>query len=414
MATRVVKERTYQRLLVLLPPHRVVAGGARTQLSSSTAVSFVAIDGEGRAERGDGPFPLLPKARQTDLVFDSADVFGAEIDAPALSDAKLRQALPNLLEDRLLSDAADCHFAFGTRAESGKLPVAVIDRGLLTRALDACQEGGIKPRAAYSEIYTVAAPTKETLCLRAERERGIARTAAHEGFAFDLESSPPPALALAARRGVRQIHAYGRDAARLAAFSPALGVPVEVKGDGFDLAADAVNLLQGSFGTGGLLPGLPRVSWSSLRAPLAWAAVAAATFVIGMNVYWLRLEGERSDIRQSMQAAFKAAFPRLDDDPELAIEQTKRELRTLRARAGQASPTDFSALNAQLAQLMSAAPLGAVAGIEYRDGALRVKFRPEAGTDPGLQNLLRAQTAPLGLSVRFDPDGSARITVAGS
>jgi hypothetical protein len=43
---------------------------------------------------------------------------------------------------------------------------------------------------------------------------------------------------------------------------------------------------------------------------------------------------------------------------------------------------------------------------------LRIRFRPGAA-DAGVQNQLRAQAAPLGLSLRFDADGSARIEPVG-
>lgn len=423
MATRTLKERSFQRLLVLLPPHRTLAGGgSRGQLSASTVVAFFTVDAAGALERGDAPIPLLPKAGQVDLVFDCGDIFCAEAEAPKLSEAKLRQALPNLLEDRLLSEAADCHFAFGTGApvrgaRAAKVPTAVIHRGLLTRALDIFAESGIRPRRAYGDIYTVPAPSDGALCVRLDRGRGVARTGAHEGFAFEFDGSTiPPALSLAVRHGASQrVRAYGKEAPKLASLAPTLGATVEVVNLDLDVAAadNGVNLLQGSFAAASVFPGLPRLSLRSLRAPLIWAGVAAAVFLIGMNAYWLKLEGERKTIRLDMQMAFKAAFPSLDDDPELAVEQARRELRRLKARAGVISNSDFSALNAQIAQMLAIVPIGSVATLEYRDGAMRLKFRPEAGVGADLQNVLRAQAAALGMIVRFDADGGARITVAG-
>jgi general secretion pathway protein L len=415
MATRTVKERSYQRLLLLLPPHRTVASGNRPQLSASSVVAYLALDAAGKIERGDAPIPLLPKASRLELVFDCADVFAAEIDAPTISSAKLQQALPNLLEDRLLTEPADCHFALGPRSASAKLPVAVVHRALLTRALDVLAESGLKPRAAYADLYTVPAPADGALAVRIDRGRGVARTGAHEGFPFEIESGASSALTLAIRRlGVKRVRAFGREANKLAALSDALDTPVEVVGADFDPAAqrDAVNLLQGSYAVGGRLPGLPRITARSMRAPAIWLGVAALTWVVGMNAYWYKLQRERGAIDQAMQTAFRSAFPNLDPDPSLAVEQARRELRTLRARAGIASSNDFSALNAQAAQLLSAAPLGIVTGIEYRDGSLRLKFK-QGTVDATLQNLLRAQAGPLGLGLRFDPDGSVRIEPAG-
>jgi general secretion pathway protein L len=411
MATgTIVKERTFPRLLVLLPPNR--ASGGRTQLAASTVVGYLGLDAAGYAERGDATIALLPKADRIELVFDSADVYCTEIDAPNVSGAKLAQALPNLLEDKLLTEPADCHFAVGPRG--ARLPVAVVNRALLTRALDLLTEHQRAPRAAYAELYTVPAPAPGVLTVRAERGRGVARLGSHEGFAFDLEGGVPATLLLAVRRsGAQRVQAYGDDAARLAGFASGLGVPVEAMGRApLPSAGDAIDLLQGGFATAGLLPGLPRITAKSLRVPTIWLGIALATWIIGLNAYWFKLQREQSAIFQVMQASFKSAFPNLDPDPGLAVEQARRELNKLRARAGLTSASDFSALNAQAAQLLAVAPLGIVSSVDYRDGALRVKFNPPA--DATLQNQLRAQAVPLQLSLRFEADGAARIEPAGN
>jgi hypothetical protein len=51
--------------------------------------------------------------------------------------------------------------------------------------------------------------------------------------------------------------------------------------------------------------------------------------------------------------------------------------------------------------------------MEYRDGALKVKFKPGTTDNPALQNTLRSAAIQQGLAIRFDPDGSARVTAAG-
>ena len=400
-------------------------------MSTGTVVSFVAPGSGGAAT--ETPLALLPKAGSIDLVFDPADVFVTAIEPPKLSEGKLRLALPNLLEERLLADAADCHFAFNiprggsgttTIAAMPKMPVAVIDRGVLTHALDACAEAGYRVRAAYSEIYTVPAPAAGVLSVRADRGRGVARSATHDGFAFDVSGNDiPAALALAVRQlGVRRIQAYGREAGRVGALADALKVQVDVAQAEADLGSieGAVNLLQGSFAQGGMLGGLMPLAGraaglrsASLKAPLIWTAVGAAVAIAGMNAYWLKLEAESKALKQQMENAFRSSFPETTAivDPVL---QTKRQLNELRARAGQPSANDFSVLNARTALLLSAAPLGSVAAIDYRDGALKVKFKGGMADNPAFQNTLRAAGVQQGLAVRFEADGSARISSAGS
>jgi general secretion pathway protein L len=424
-----MREKAAQRLLVFLPPRRSLP--AKAQLAPSTVVNYIAINaGVAASQTGETPIALLPRAASVDIVFDSADVFITAIEAPKLSDAKLRQALPNLLEDRLLSESSDLQFAFEaparasgstTLAAQPKIAVSVIDRGLLTRALDVFNETGIRVRAAYSEVYVVPPPAAGVVSVRVDRGHGFARTSRHEGFAFDFEGSGFPApLVLAIRQlGVKRVWAFGRDAAKLQALGQEAVVQIDASQRDLDLsAADAaVNLLQGPFAQGGLfgglsIAGLPKLTFATMKAPLVWAAVAIATFIIGMNAYFFKLETESHDLRVNMETAFRSAFPEATAvvDPVL---QTQRQLSGLRARAGIASADDFSVLNAQLAQLLSSAPLGSVAGLEFREGALKIKFKPGTADNPGLQNALRAQAIQQGLNLRFEADGSARLTPSG-
>src|SRR5262249_19622856 len=147
------------------------------------------------------------------------------------------------------------HFAFEpparasgstTLAAQPKIAVSVIDRGLLTRALDVFNETGIRVRAAYSEIYSVPAPAAGVLAVRVDRGRGIARSGRHEGFAFDLESNGLPApVALAVRQlGVKRLWVFGRDAAKLQALGRESGLQIDVSQRDVDLSASetGVNL----------------------------------------------------------------------------------------------------------------------------------------------------------------------------
>jgi general secretion pathway protein L len=418
-----MKEKSAQRLLVFVPPRSSMAG--RSQLASSTVVDYVAMGGS--SARGQTPIALLPKASSVDVVFDASDVFITTIDPPKLAEGKLRMALPNILEERLLADPADCHFAFRTArggagdGEASKMPVAVVDRGLLTRALDALTESGYRIRAAYSEIYTVPPPSAGVLSVRIGRGRGVARSGVQDGFAFDIGEEVPPTLALAVRQlGIKRIHAYGSEASRLAALAEGLGVQVDVHPEEVELGSTegAVNLLQGAFAQGGMMgsftPGglVPALTARALRVPLAWAAAALVVAVAGMNIYYLKLEAESKALRSQMEASFRSNFPQISAivDP---IEQTKRQMSELRSRAGIPSANDFSVLNARTALLLSIAPLGSVASMEYRDNALKVKFKPGTGDNAALQNSLRSAAVQQGLAIRFEGDGTARITAAG-
>jgi len=267
----------------------------------------------------------------------------------------------------------------------------------------------------------VPAPAAGVLSVRVDRGRGIARSATHDGFAFDLaDDAVPPALALAVRQlGVKRIQVFGRDGPRMNALAKPLNVQIDVSAQEADPASTetGVSLLQGTFAQGGMIGsfvGSSRLSLSSraVRVPLLWIAAGALVAIVGMNAYNLKLESEEKFIRSQMETNFRSTFPEVTTVADTMV-QTKQKLSELRSRAGIPSANDFSVLNARTAVLLSAAPLGSVAAMEYRDGGLKVKFKQGVADNAGLQNTLRSAAVQQGLAIRFEPDGSARITAAG-
>jgi general secretion pathway protein L len=405
-------------LLAFLPPRSaLLEGGERASVSAAVVVDYGGINASGRqCGAGEAPLALLPKARKVDLLFDATDVFTTLLDAPPLSEARLRQALPGLIEERLLADPTECHLVHRIGGVDGNLTrvaVSAIDRATLTGALDAAAEAEVRPRGAYSALYSIPAPSAGTLSVRASRGRGTVRTAEHAGFAFELGRSMPAALFLVVQQlGIKRIRAYGRDGAKLVPLAAKLRVEVVNPKRDFDAAAiaSAVNLLQGRFAPAGQF-GITAITTlardGQLKPLLVGAALGLAICVMGMNAYRFRLEAQVHALRAAMQAAFRGAFP-----SEALVEpvaQAQRHLRELRARAGQLSPDDFSVLNAQLAQLLASAPVGALAGVEYRNSALTLKFRPGAMGSAALQGALQARASRQGLDLRFDANGSAHI-----
>ncbi|MEG0821800.1 MAG: type II secretion system protein GspL [Burkholderiaceae bacterium] len=393
------------RLLVLLPPRRDLVG--KHDLDSGTEIGFLLLRA-GAIEAGRSPIALLPAAARIELVFDAADIYSAEIEAPPLPEGKLRLALPHLLEDRLLADPADNHVAVAPRQAGGKLPVAVISRAWLARVTDLFTAAGRAPATAWSSLYLIPAPTAGVVSLRLGESRGVLRSGEHEGLAFDLDAEPAALIDVSAQRlGATAIKRFGHMEGALPT-----SLPIEVSGAVFDPAASsaAIDLLQGSFATRGRWP---KVEARALRAPLAWSALALVVAIGGLNLYWFKLDNESRSLRAEMVAAFRSTFPRETAviDP---IAQARRQLTELRARAGLPSPDDFSVLNARLAQLFAAAPVGIVDGIDYRDGSLTLKLKPQAANDAGLHNSLRAAAVQQGLDLRFEPDGSAKLRASGN
>jgi|GEM_PF-710202 len=424
-----------ERLLVFVPPRRAWPGGARGALTPTTIVPYLALASDGSVHDGSAALARLPAARTLDLVFDALDVFTTTIEAPKLSDVKLRQALPNLLEERMLGDAADYHFAWmpartaPADALAGRpaaapgagnwLSVAAIDRTTLARALEALRQVQRQPRAAYSEIYTLPPPSEGTGYARLREGRGLLRTDQDQGCPFELEDGVTGALGLVARQmAIKRIRVCGTPADGLAAAAAALGATVDERDRAFDAGATgaAVNLLQGAFATTGTFGFSGRLlarlaqdgAW---KAPAGWLGACALIAIVGLNAYWFKLESQYRDIRDGMRHAFRDAFP---NEPTIVDEvmQAQRSVATLRAHAGRPSADDFSVLDAQALQVFADAPVGIVTAIDYSDGNFVLHLAPGSGDNPALRNTLQGRAIAQGLSLRFDADGTARLAPA--
>jgi len=421
----------WSRLLVFVPARRSWPGGGRGALGLSSVVSYLALSEPGVVEHDTAPIGRLPKARAVELVFSCADVFTTTIRAPRLNEVKLRQALPNLLEERMLNDPADCHFAWmpsrgpaagANAAPAGEvawLSVAAIDQSTLARTLEAFAQAQIQPRAAYSEIYTLPAPQEGRLALRIDGGRAVIRTGLDHGCAFDIDDGAAGALGLAKHQlGISRLRLYGAAEAQCRSVARSLDLAQEQAPFAVDLAAidQAVNLLQGPFASAARYGFAGRVLASVVRqgawkAPAAWLGVCAVIAIAGLNAYWFKLDAQYRDLRASMRHSFRDAFA---DQTTVVDElaQATRSVEGLRARAGRPSADDFSVLNAQAVQLFSAAPVGIVAAIEYSDRSYRLRFKPGSASKPELRNALQARAISQGLVLRFEDDGAARLAPA--
>jgi len=411
-----------QRLLVFLPPRR---DWVRGTLGAATSLRILRVRSDGVSEEDGSTISRLAGGRPVELVFDALDVFVAQVQTPRLSEARLRQALPNLLEERVLADPADYHFAWQPAAGASKsdttlaLSVAAIDRSTLARALEAFAQAQVPVRAAYSQMALVPAPRGGDFAVIVAQDRALLRLGPDAACSFELDGGASTALGLAqAQQGLQRLQVYGPAAAIAAAAAP-LGIAVESASAAIDAdaLASALNLLQGSFATstgygaaGRLLARVRRTgSW---KAPALWAAVCALILVGGLNAYWWKLDQQYQAVRASMRHTFQDAFA---DEPTIVdpLAQARRAVLALRVRAGLASADDFSVLNAQALRLFAELPMGIVERIEYAEGKLIVRCRSATLDNPALRNTLQARATSAGLALRFEGETAVQLAPAG-
>jgi general secretion pathway protein L len=115
-------------LIVLLPPRDPAVPSQEWQLPE---LPFVLLDKSGRAQRaGRSALALLPRATATVLMVAARDLLMMPATLPPLRGPRLRQALPNIVEDQLIQDPQTCHIAVDPKPlAGGRQLLAIIDRG---------------------------------------------------------------------------------------------------------------------------------------------------------------------------------------------------------------------------------------------------------------------------------------------
>jgi general secretion pathway protein L len=374
------------RMLVIRPP----------QAGESLRAERVSMDG-------------LAGTRRVRLVFDARDVTLLTPQLPALSGPKLAQALPNVVEDSLLQDVASCAVIPGPSVGGGSRLVAVIDRGWLEYAVDAFERRDMKVRSAWPAQLVLPQP-EGTWGLACNGSALAVRTGPVDGLGWSVGEDPAdrvPALtalletALLASPRPSGLTAWVDDAQWgevLREVGARFGLPVNARG--FDLPeVPALDLLDGRSGASRrMLNAFDARAW---RLPAGLAAACVAAALIGLNLQWAQLASEKAALRRAMEAVFRGAFPgaQVVVDPLL---QMNRQVSTLRTQAGQSGPDDFLPLLARLAEALGPNGADALAGVEYRDGRLKVRFRPERVEGRALRDQLREACSTFGLSLKFE------------
>ncbi|WJF90311.1 type II secretion system protein GspL [Paraburkholderia bonniea] len=115
-------------LIVLLPPRDPAVPSQEWQLPD---LPFLLLDKAGRTQRaGRSSLALLPRASTTILMIAARDLLMLAATVPPLKGPRLRQALPNIVEDQLIQDPQTCHIALDPEPlGGGRKLLAVIDRG---------------------------------------------------------------------------------------------------------------------------------------------------------------------------------------------------------------------------------------------------------------------------------------------
>ncbi len=348
-----------------------------------------AVDREGVAALSELA-ELVGKAQQVVLLLAASDVTLLRVKVPPLPAAKLKTALPNLVEDSLMSDPAECVVVAGDTLHDLRT-VGVVQRNwleMLSKTLHAL--GARRVAAVPSQLCLphVADSVSAAVMEQGEDIEVAVRLAEQEGIGLGIMADQPESaafdviqsLAAVVPQAALTLHvpqARLRDYQESLHLVPALEERIKLVPDSWTQwisgAADtSLNLMSGLGGASG-----PQFNWRPWRWPLALAIAVLAINALGLNIEWLRLKREAEALRANMIQTYRSAFPKdqVIVDP---LAQMRQKMTAAQRESGQIAPDDFIALAAALGEVMRSVAPGAspIAALEYHDRSLTVKLKP--------------------------------------
>ncbi len=436
-------------LYIRLPSHAVA--GTEPHWPELACAFAMVSNGKGALSRGlrgggtvehEGVKPLtelagaIADAQCVVLLLAAVDVALLHLKIPPLSSAKLKTALPNLVEDQLIEDPSGCIIDAGD-AHDGLRSVAVVKRawfGALTKTLvglgarhiaalpaQLCLPSSGQPAPEQTDqpgTITAAIFVHQTgidLTVRLSEYDGIGLTLTAPTHAEEPESQQSPA-----QETIRTLHAIAPEA------SVTLYVP-QAEAEAYQQAAkdsgdsdNRVTVLADNWalwvnGAASASPDLMagravrRLDWHPWRWPLALAVAVVLVNIIALNFDWWRKRSEANTLRASLTQIYKAAYPKetVIIDP---IAQIRQKIAVAKRNAGVPSADDFVALTASFGEVAAAAMPGRIAtsigAIEYRERSLFVQLRP--GIEAPIQQL-KTLLADRKLSLEQTSSGAAVV-----
>lgn len=332
---------------------------------------------------------LISRAKHVVLLLAAADVTLLRMAVPPLSAAKLRTALPNLIEDRLLGDVSECVVVCSAMT-GGLRSVAVVRREWLAQLVQTVRGLGAQHISAVPEQLCLALHDDQVSAAISEYENGIAlalRLSEHEGLGI-VQNTPDEILhALRSLVPSQDISLIVPPAA-LQRYQAALAQDGRIKvsadnGSHWQLPIPALDLAAGS----GAQPH-QQLDWQPWRWPLALAALLLLVHTSALNFDWLRMNREAADLRANMKHIYLAAYPKetVILDPLL---QMRQKIAANRHDAGLASADDFTTLAAEFGQawtsVMASSNVNpganaAIASIGYREHSLLIQLKSAVPT----------------------------------
>lgn len=370
-------------------------------------------------------FATLAMAQRVVILLAASDVTVLHISIPPLSAAKLKAALPNLVEDQLLGNPADCVVVAGNVSD-GLRTVAVVQRVWLELVTKTFMTFGARHISVLPAQLCLPCQTDRVVAAVNQQDNSIdltLRLSAQGGMGLAIAIEQPE---LAAHEVVQTLCAVVPEApitlyvplSSMPAYHEALNNIVGLK-ERISITADNWPMwIKGAHGAPlNLMTGLStesgvKVDWH----PWRWALILAASILIvnicALNIDWWQMKNEAATLRATMTQIYQARYPKefVIIDP---IAQMRQKIAFAKRDAGLASADDFTTLAAAFGEAWNSSTSTekpAIAKLDYREHSLLVTFKSSPnGVSVALLQQIKPALASRNLSLTVAPSESGSI-----
>ncbi len=325
-----------------------------------------------------------------------ADTLLTQATLPTRSRAKIQQALPYALEDQLIGEPDQLHFAYRI-LEDKSLAVAVTARERLQTWISQLTAAGLRP-ASFCPAELMLPFTPGAWSVAFHDDELWVRTGIGSGFVCAASMDTPPSILEMTLREAREKENAPQNLTVLQppsgfdqnAWATRLDLTVRVEKQDFwaihHEPVPAINLLQGAFAPSGQM--------HELVPALRPAAIMLAVWLIGSLAFdlseWWQLKRAHENLQQEMTSLFQRTFPgAVVQNPALQMERLASDMQ---GKTGKTSGNDLLPLLGNVAPVMQASPQIRLRGMQYGDSRLTLEVTlPDFQTMETVKNAFTAR-----------------------
>lgn len=310
------------------------------------------------------------------------DVLLTEVFLPGQNRQKIRKAVPYAVEDQLIDDVEEMHFALGARSGEGRYGVAIVEQTRMQAWADSLQQAGVQADFMVPDSLMMPA-TEETWSVLIEPDRVLVGMGLARGFVVDQENLAVLLEAAITDAGEESPHAIdvftssGQEAALPDLTEVTANIEIHNKtydqdtlvwlAQNFD-PRRVINLLQGEYSRKEKLGKLFKPWYPAAAMLVAWLA-----FQGGLDIYrYISLANQSEALQQQITSIYRKAFPQAKKVVNAKV-QMQQQLKKLRKSSGQAQGS-LQEMLATAGPILMKAPGLKLQTLRYHDGRMDLEF----------------------------------------